>query len=165
MSSDISDNSLPPAITELVQQALQRIRTHPQHEFGQALRRKMYEILWPTTRGRRTCQWLAILAVRRAEPIYEREMLASNRYGEDTEYCAGLVGRILSHAELVVRGELTADEVKLRTQKGEFPDYYHEILIAFGNQLPSCVWLAALGADNAFDEVMGDMPLQNSFAR
>jgi hypothetical protein len=148
---------LPSEIQRLVDETLDLVRSHPQHEMGQQQRRKIYAALWASPKGNRASRWLAVLSARRVQPIYEDEMVA-RPYNRESE--VQLVDRMLMLAEQVASGIVSWEEFKRRQANDEIEDFYHNCLIAAQEPLPGYVWLVALAAENALNEALGLRPFE-----
>jgi hypothetical protein len=156
--------SIPSEIRHLIRETLDSIRAHPKHEMGQQQRRKIYQALWTTSQGDSASKWLAILAARRVQPLYEQAVAASSLAHEqfDEGPVMGLVDRMLRLAERIAAGTLALHEVKESTRRGDIEDFYHTTLVATHDEFPHYVWLATNAAYYALSETMGVRPLETT---
>jgi hypothetical protein len=156
--------SIPSEIRYLIQETLDLLHAHPKHEMGQHQRRKIYQALWTTSQGDIASKWLAILAARRTQPLYEQAVAASSLSNEEFDEgpVMGLVDRMLRLAEHIATGTLSPDQVKESTQRGEIEDFYHNTLVATHDDFPYYVWLATGAAYYALSETLGVRPLETT---
>lgn len=162
MTGKSNETGIPPEIRRLIQETLDSTRAHPKHEMGQRQRRKIYQALWTTSQGDSASKWLAILAARRVQPLYEQAVATSSLAHEqfDEGPVMGLVDRMLQLAERIATGALAPDEVIEGTRRGDIEDFYHNTLVATHDEFPYYVWLATNAAYYALSETLGVRPLE-----
>lgn len=166
MARKSNKTNIPPEISYLVQETLDLIRVHPKHEMGQSQRRKIYQALWTTSQGDSASKWLAILAARYVQPLYEQAVAASSLAHErfDEGPVIGLVDRMLRLAESIAIGTLTPNEVAEGSRRGDIEDFYHNTLVVWHDEFPYYVWLATGAAYYALSEAQGVRPLETTIS-
>ncbi len=155
-----SQNDIPEEVQGLLDEALQIVQTHPNHELGQNERRIIYETLRSIPRGEVACRWLAILAAQRVLPIYEHALTTINEYQENDEFGVNAVQkpRYMLHAvEQVMLGLIARESVK-----EAWDDFYHFLHIGLDKRVP---YLALSATYEAVCEAMGTIPLHNQVSK
>jgi hypothetical protein len=161
-ASDVTVAVLPPELQVLVKETLTLIRDNPKHEMGQVQRKLIYEALWSTVQGDKASRWLAVLASRYVQPIYERAIAALYKY--NTEYEVKFPSRMIEMGEKVLKGDLAEEDIRRSINNGTIEDFYHHLNIGSDRSVPKPAYLACKAAWETFSEARGYRPFQPSRA-